>query len=123
MIFFFFVYLLFRNRFNFDNAAFNSRRFCMPQIKAKTNLDALKVTKCLLLYKSTRRFSKKVIFYLFQKNYIYQSIKYGSGFNTDDTSPVAKWSLVQMLQNRQVNSFFLLSFSRPHFLCISFNSW
>ncbi|XP_031619571.1 DDB1- and CUL4-associated factor 11 [Contarinia nasturtii] len=65
------------NRFNFDNSAFNSRRFCMPQIKAKTNLEALK------------------------KNYIYQSIKYGSGYGTDNTSPVAKWSIVKMLQNRQ----------------------
>lgn len=65
------------NRFNFDNAAFSSRRFCMPQIKAKTNLEALK------------------------KNYIYQSIKYGSGFGTDETSPMAKWSIVKMLQNRQ----------------------
>lgn len=34
----------YRNRFNFDNAAFSSRRFCMPQIKAKTNLEALKVS-------------------------------------------------------------------------------
>lgn len=32
-----------RNRFNFDNAV-HSRRFVMPQIKAKTNLDALKVS-------------------------------------------------------------------------------
>lgn len=44
----------------------------------------------------------------FQRNYIYQSIKYGSGFGTDDTSPVAKWSMVKMLQNRQVNSSILI---------------
>lgn len=33
-----------RNRFNFDNAALNTRRYSMPQIKAKTNLEALKVS-------------------------------------------------------------------------------
>lgn len=32
-----------RNRFNFDNAV-NSRRFCMPTIKAKINLEPLKVS-------------------------------------------------------------------------------
>lgn len=41
------------------------------------------------------------LFYLVQTNAVYQSIKYGSGFGSDDTSPVAKWSLVDMINKRQ----------------------
>lgn len=47
---FYFVFFWHRNRFNFDNAAFSSRRFCMPQIKAKTNLEALKVSVRLYFF-------------------------------------------------------------------------
>lgn len=36
-----------------------------------------------------------------QTNAVYQSIKCGSGFGSDDTSPVAKWSLVDMINKRQ----------------------
>lgn len=36
-----------------------------------------------------------------QTNAVYQNIKFGSGFGSDDTSPVAKWSLLDMIHKRQ----------------------
>lgn len=36
-----------------------------------------------------------------QTNALYQNIKYGSGFGSDGTSPVAKWSLLDMINKRQ----------------------
>lgn len=40
--------------------------------------------------------------FFFQQNAIYQSIKYNSGYGADQSSPVAKWSMVKMLNDRQV---------------------
>ena len=44
------------------------------------------------------------IFFLLQKNSIFQSIKHRSGYGTDETSPTAKWSLVNMINNRQTGA-------------------
>lgn len=75
----------------------------MPQIKAKPNLDTLKVSV-------ENIFAPEIIvardlfmdFSTFmQNNALYQNIKSGSGFGSDDTSPMAKWSLLDMINKRQ----------------------
>lgn len=97
------------DQFNFRATA--GSRFRMPQIKAKPNLDTLKVSVSFMRVWEIEResdiFSQSIYLCILvdvvflQTNAVYQSIKYGSGFGSDGTSPVARWSLVDMINNRQ----------------------
>lgn len=79
----------------------------MPQIKAKPNLDTLKVSVNFFFLCTEEILLRSIFGFIFcfstilQTNEFYQNIKCGTGFGSDGTSPMAKWSLLDMINKRQ----------------------